>query len=84
MKRAETSEPLSTMPPDARDWGTVVSFRNHVYILGGKCDGDPSCPNKRFNQIYFHNSIFYLDCDGEWKKTPPMLFPRCLPAVVVT
>ncbi|KAL4369180.1 hypothetical protein GQ457_05G033470 [Hibiscus cannabinus] len=84
LKSPEISETLSTMPSDARNCGTAVSCRNRVYVLGGRCSGDPSCPDKRFNQIHFHNSVFYFDCDGEWKKAPPMLFPRGSPAAVAT
>ncbi|KAK8679728.1 hypothetical protein V6N13_145164 [Hibiscus sabdariffa] len=82
LKSPEISETLSTMPSDARNWGTAVSCRNRIYVLGGDCDGDSSCPDKRFNQIHAHNSVFYFDCDGEWKKAPPMLFPRGSPAAV--
>ncbi|KAK8513318.1 hypothetical protein V6N12_052515 [Hibiscus sabdariffa] len=82
LKSPEISETLSTMPSDARNWGTAVSCRNRVYVLGGDCDGDPSCPDKRFNQFHGHNSVFYFDYDGEWKKAPPMLFPRGSPAAV--
>ncbi|KAK8674915.1 hypothetical protein V6N13_032991 [Hibiscus sabdariffa] len=84
LKRPEISETLSTMPSDARNCGTAVSCRNRVYVLGGRCSGDPCCPDKRFNQIHFHNSAFYFDGDGEWRKAPPMLFPRGSPAAVAT
>ncbi|KAL4332421.1 hypothetical protein GQ457_07G042960 [Hibiscus cannabinus] len=82
LRSPEISETLSTMPSDARNLGTAVSCRNRIYVLGGDCDGDPSCPDKRFNQIHAHNSVFYFDCDGEWKEAPPMLFPRGSPAAV--
>ncbi|GMJ14321.1 hypothetical protein HRI_005101300 [Hibiscus trionum] len=85
LKRLEISETLSTMPSDARGGGTAVSCRNRVYVLGGVCYGDPCCPDTRIEiPVHLHNSVFYFDCDGEWKKAPPMLFPRKSPAAVAT
>ncbi|KAK8607956.1 hypothetical protein V6N13_023400 [Hibiscus sabdariffa] len=85
LKSGEISETLSTMPPEARPYGTAVACGNRVYVLGGLCFADPSCPDLNFNTIHYNNCVFYFDCarpDCEWERAPPMLVPRQCPSAV--
>ncbi|KAK8702314.1 hypothetical protein V6N13_020675 [Hibiscus sabdariffa] len=87
LERAETSETLNTMPPEARMFGTAVACRNRIYVLGGYCRGDPGCADKKFNDYHSHNCVFYFDSarpDCGWKKGLPMLFPRKAPSAIAT
>ncbi|KAE8667099.1 hypothetical protein F3Y22_tig00112445pilonHSYRG00006 [Hibiscus syriacus] len=87
LQSGEISETLSTMPLEARLYGTAVACGNRVYVLGGLCLGDPFCPDKKIGHAHDHNSVFYFDCgslDRKWKQAPPMLATRFSPAAVAT
>ncbi|KAK8989386.1 hypothetical protein V6N11_063815 [Hibiscus sabdariffa] len=85
LKSGEISETLSTMPPDARPGGTAVACGNRLYVLGGVCVGDPSCPDLKFDSNHNNNCVFYFDCARPgcgWQRAPPMLVPRRIPSAV--
>ncbi|KAK8608027.1 hypothetical protein V6N13_023463 [Hibiscus sabdariffa] len=85
LKSGEISETLSTMPPETRSDGTAVACGNRLYVLGGLCVGDPSCPDLKFDSIHNNNCVFYFDCaraDCGWQRAPPMLVPRLSPSAV--
>ncbi|KAK8992350.1 hypothetical protein V6N11_048434 [Hibiscus sabdariffa] len=73
------------MPPEARPDGTAVACGNRLYVLGGLCAGDPSCPDQIFDSTHYNNCVFYFDCARPscgWKRAPPMLVPRLSPSAV--
>ncbi|KAK8567068.1 hypothetical protein V6N13_110146 [Hibiscus sabdariffa] len=85
LETREISPNLGTMPPEARQGTSAVAWLNRVYVLGGCCSRDPSCPDGVMNKTHFHNSVFCFDFDQPhrgWKAAPPMLFPRMNPIVV--
>ncbi|KAK8557316.1 hypothetical protein V6N13_013590 [Hibiscus sabdariffa] len=85
LKRGEFSETLSTMPPEARRYGTSVSCGNRIYVLGGDCTGDLFCPDGKFNSTHLHNCVFYFDSARRncgWKRGPSMLVSRWFPSAV--
>ncbi|KAK8989359.1 hypothetical protein V6N11_063791 [Hibiscus sabdariffa] len=85
LKSGEISETLSTMPPEARPDGTAVACGNRLYVLGGLCAADPSCPDQIFDGSHYNNCVFYFDCARPgcgWQRAPPMLVPRRSPSAV--
>ncbi|KAK8982571.1 hypothetical protein V6N11_046488 [Hibiscus sabdariffa] len=85
LKRGEFSETLSTMPPEARKYGASVACGNRIYVLGGECSGDIFCPDGKFNNVHFHNCVFYFDSarpNCGWKRGPAMLVSRETPSAV--
>ncbi|KAK8511173.1 hypothetical protein V6N12_033453 [Hibiscus sabdariffa] len=85
LKRGDVSETLSTMPPEARKYGTAVACGNRIYVLGGECTGDLFCPDGKFNNTHFHNCVFYFDSarpNCGWKRGPSMLVSRWFPSAV--
>ncbi|KAK9003088.1 hypothetical protein V6N11_060657 [Hibiscus sabdariffa] len=85
LETREISPNLGTMPPEARQGTSAVAWLNSVYVLGGCCSRDPSCPDGVMNKSHFHNSVFCFDFDQPlrgWKEAPRMLVPRMNPIVV--
>ncbi|KAK8551281.1 hypothetical protein V6N12_039929 [Hibiscus sabdariffa] len=85
LETREISETLITMPPEVGDGFSAVSCRNHVFVLGGACPMDPSCPDGKTRKIHSHDHVFCFDSDHPdhgWKKAPPMSVPRWRPTAV--
>ncbi|KAK8624002.1 hypothetical protein V6N13_065361 [Hibiscus sabdariffa] len=85
LETREISPTLITMSPEVGIGFSAVVCRNHVYVLGGGCSMDPSCPDGETRKIHSHDHVFCFDYDHPdhgWKQAPRMSVPRWNPMVL--
>ncbi|KAK6270365.1 hypothetical protein POUND7_007470 [Theobroma cacao] len=79
------SQTLSRMPPKARRGSTAVACGNQIFVLGGACGRDPTCPDGKIHEIHLHDYVFYFDYqhpENGWREVSPMLLQRMKPSAV--
>ncbi|OMO65867.1 Kelch repeat type 1 [Corchorus capsularis] len=72
------------MPPEVLYCSAAVACSNQIYVLGGVCKLDTTCPDKVYG-IHSHNSVFYFDGNNPekgWSDVPPMQLGRAFHSAV--
>ncbi|OMO65832.1 Kelch-type beta propeller [Corchorus capsularis] len=75
---------LMRMPPEARGSSTAVACSNQIYVLGGVCSRDGTCPDGE-SYHHFHDSVLYFDGNDPEKGWSPgklMSLARARPSAV--